>query len=57
VPGGTDIVANTLPVTGSSISVRVGSCLTWHGYTGRTLYLGQVGGNPITKLELSGVQS
>ena len=57
VPGGTDILANTLPVTGSKIAVRVGSCLTWHGYAGRTLYVGQMGGNPITKLELSGVRS
>jgi hypothetical protein len=54
---GTAIVANTLPLAGSQIAVRVGSCLSWHGYTAGPLYLAQEGGTPITKLELSGVKT
>ena len=54
-PGG-NITAGTLPVTGSRLAVRVGSCLQWHGYHGRTLYLTQRGGRPITSLTLSDVE-
>lgn len=55
-PGGHDIEATTLPLTGSAMSVRVGSCLPWHGYSARTLYLTQYGGTPVTRVTLSGVQ-
>jgi hypothetical protein len=53
---GADVIANVLPLTGSRIGVRVGSCLPWHGYTGRSLYLAQVGGSRINRLSLSGVR-
>jgi hypothetical protein len=55
-PTSGDIVAGALPVTGSRLAVRVGSCLQWHGYTGHTLYLSQTGGAPITSLTLSDVE-
>jgi hypothetical protein len=35
--------------------VRVGSCLQWHGYQSRTLYVSQTGGSPVDQLQLSGV--
>ena len=35
-PTGADIMATALPVAGSRLSVRVGSCLPWHDYQGRT---------------------
>lgn len=52
-----EIVANVLPVAGSSVAVRVGSCAQWHGYTSKTLYLIQTGGAPVTGLRLSGVRN
>ncbi|MCU1655736.1 MAG: hypothetical protein JWO57_392, partial [Pseudonocardiales bacterium] len=51
-----EITANVLPVAGSDLAVRVGSCLQWHGYTTKSLYLVQSGGVPITGLRLSGVR-
>ena len=53
---GHQIQATTLPLSGSAMSVRVGSCLPWHGYASRTLYLTQDGGAPVTKVTLSGVR-
>lgn len=53
---GTTITAGALPITGSRLPVRVGSCLQWHGYRGHTLYLAQTGGAPITSLTLSAVK-
>jgi len=50
-----EITANVLPIAGSSLAVRVGSCLQWHGYKTRTLHLLQTGGVLITRLRLSGV--
>jgi hypothetical protein len=50
------IAARALATAGSSIAVRVGSCLQWHGYSSRTLYLQQTGGTPITRIRLSGVR-
>lgn len=52
---GHEIQANTLLISGSAMSVRVGSCPPWHGYASRTLYLTQYGGTPVTKITLSGV--
>ena len=57
-PGGNtnhDIVLHALPSSGAALGVRVGSCLQWHGYQSRTLYLTQTGGAPIGSLQLSGV--
>ncbi len=53
---GHDITAAVLPRGASSLAVRVGSCLQWHGYSSHTLYLSQVGGRPITSVTLSGVR-
>ena len=47
------ITFSALPVTGSRLNVRVGSCLQWHGYSGRTLYLAQTGGTPVTSVTLA----
>lgn len=55
-PGDVGITAGALPVGGSRLAIRVGSCLPWHGYAGHTLYLTQQGGAPITSLTLSNVQ-
>jgi hypothetical protein len=52
---GHNITTTVLPASGASLSVRVGSCLQWHGYSSTRLYVRQVGGAPITGLELSGV--
>jgi hypothetical protein len=52
-----EIKAGVLPVSGSSLPVRVGSCLQWHGYATRTLYLLQTNGAPVTGVRLSGVRS
>jgi hypothetical protein len=49
------ITANALDRAGPALSIRVGSCLQWHGFTGRTLYLQQPQGNPITDVRLSGL--
>jgi hypothetical protein len=50
------IVAGTLPVTGDSIRVRVGSCLQWHGYDREKLYLTQRDlAHPIDRMVLSDV--
>lgn len=41
---------------GSSVSVRVGSCLAWHGFSpGQPLYLIQSGAAPATSVTFSGV--
>jgi hypothetical protein len=52
---GHDMTTTVLPTSGASLSVRVGSCLQWHGYSSTRLYVRQVGGTPISGLELSGV--
>jgi hypothetical protein len=54
-PAGHDITTTAMPASGTSLSVRVGSCLQWHGYSTTRLYVRQVGGTAITSLELSGV--
>ncbi len=54
-PPGHDITSIVLPASGASLSVRVGSCLQWHGYASGRLYVRQVGGAAISGLELSGV--
>jgi hypothetical protein len=51
-----DIVAYALPSSGATLGVRVGSCLQWHGYRSRTLYVAQTGGAPISRLQLSGIR-
>jgi hypothetical protein len=51
-----DILAGTLPVTGDSIRIRVGSCLQWHGYAGDQLYLTQRDlAHPVDQIVLSDV--
>lgn len=45
----------TLPLSGTTVSVRVGSCLQWHGYDTRRLYILQTGGRPIDEIRLSDV--
>lgn len=57
VMGSHEITANVLPVAGSSLAVRVGSCLQWRGYKTRTLYILQTGGVPITGFRMSGVRN
>jgi hypothetical protein len=52
-----DITASALPSSGRTLSVRVGSCLQWHGYQSRSLYVFQTGGAAIKRLQLSGVTS
>jgi hypothetical protein len=55
-PSNATISATALPVTGDKLSIRVGSCLPWHGYgKPSALYLEQTGGTPITTIKLSGV--
>jgi hypothetical protein len=50
------IVVGTLPVTGDSIRVRVGSCLQWHGYDSDQLYLTQRDlTHPVDRIVLSDV--
>jgi hypothetical protein len=49
------IIARALRSSGAALSVRVGSCLQWHGYRARRLYVTQTGGAPITGFRLSGV--
>ena len=44
-----------LPVADDDISVRVGSCLQWHGFKGDELVIGQEGGRPISRVVLSDV--
>jgi hypothetical protein len=51
-----EITAHALPSSAGSLSVRVGSCLQWHGYRSKTLYVLQTGGSPVTGLRLSGVR-
>jgi hypothetical protein len=50
-----DIIAYALPSSGATLGVRVGSCLQWHGYRSRTLYVAQTAGAPISRLQLSGI--
>jgi hypothetical protein len=54
-PAGHDITTTVMPASGASLSLRVGSCLQWHGYSSTHLYVRQVGGAPISGLELSAV--
>jgi hypothetical protein len=54
-PGYRDITTTVLPASGANLSVRVGSCLQWHGYSSSSLYVRQVGGSVISGVELSGV--
>jgi hypothetical protein len=49
------VQARTLARIGPDLRVRVGSCVTWHGFHGRTLYLLQRGGRPVDRIRLSGV--
>ena len=49
------VLFTSLPSAGDDLSVRVGSCLQWHGFEGRTLYLTQDKGRPIQRVVLSGV--
>ncbi len=51
-----DIAFSAVASTGSSVRIRVGACLQWHGF-GRQLLVTQDGGNPITRIRLSGVKS
>lgn len=50
------IMAHALPSSAGSLPVRVGSCLQWHGYRSKTLYVLQTGGSPVTRLRLSGAR-
>jgi hypothetical protein len=50
------ISADALPTAGSSLSVRVSSCLQWPGFTDDHLYVLQTGGTPVSRLEFSGVR-
>jgi hypothetical protein len=50
------IMAHALPSSAGSLPVRVGSCLQWHGYRSKTLYVLQTGGSPVTGLRLSGAR-
>jgi hypothetical protein len=50
------IRADSLPQSRRALSIRVGACLQWHGYRGRSLYLIQSGGAPVTEIDLSGVK-
>jgi hypothetical protein len=47
------ITADMLPRFGTQMSVRVGSCLAWHGYRSHALYVAQYGGAPVQSLTLS----
>jgi len=49
------IRAEALPVAGSDLSVRVGSCLQWRGFNNRKIYLTQTGGRLIDRVMLSAV--
>ncbi len=49
------ITFSTLEST-QAISVRVGSCLQWHGFRGRHLYLTQDEGPPVRRVVLSHVR-
>ena len=51
-----DIDAEVLPLSGSKLSLRVGSCLQWYGFRRSTLYVMQHGGSQISSLTLSGVK-
>ena len=50
------VTFGTLPRDGDDISVRVGSCLQWHGFDTRHLYLTQIDGRTIDRITLSGVK-
>jgi hypothetical protein len=50
-----DIIASVLRSSGATLGIRVGSCLQWHGYRTRTLYITQTSGAPVSRLQLSGV--
>ena len=49
------VIFGSLPVAGDALSVRVGSCLQWHGFAGHHLYLIQDDGRPIDEVVLSDV--
>jgi hypothetical protein len=56
-PGQRFISAVALPTTGSTLRVRVGSCLQLRGYdTGKPLYVLTGGDAPVTTVTLSGVR-
>jgi hypothetical protein len=55
-PGPSGIHLRVLPFSGDRIPVRVGSCLQWHGYDGRYLYVLQGGGTSIDRVLLSAVR-
>jgi hypothetical protein len=58
LPGhdGHSITATSLPVRDGDLSLRVGSCLQWHGYQStRPLYVAQEGAVPVTAVTISGV--
>ena len=53
--GDRNIRFQTLPLSGDSISVRVGSCLQWHGFSAEQLYLFRRNGRDIQRLTFSGL--
>jgi hypothetical protein len=53
--GNRSIQFRTLPVGGESVSVRVGSCLQWHGFGGDQLYLFRRHGRDIRQVTFSGL--
>ena len=53
--GARPIRFRTLFRSGQSVSVRVGSCLQWHGYTGHELYLFRRNGYDVGKVTFSGL--
>jgi hypothetical protein len=53
--GGHYIAAATLPEPDRDFTIRVGSCLQWHGFDAtKPLYILQDGGVPVTSVRLSG---
>jgi hypothetical protein len=51
-----EITAHALPASGKTLSIRVGSCLQWHGYPSGKLYVFQSAGSPVKHLAFSGVR-
>ena len=50
-----EITFNSLDITGTSLDVRVGSCIQWHGYhTSAPLYLVQGSSNQVPAVSLRG---
>jgi hypothetical protein len=48
-----EVRLRTMPTADRLASIRVDSCLQWHGYDGRTLYVSQTGGRPLDEIWLS----